>query len=68
MADIKATAELYSAQKGSADIVYVYFVPAVRAKIGIFLDIFVSCLYFLMESSFPFRKSSDLHLLAIRNG
>lgn len=46
MADLKATTELYSAQKGSADIVFVYFVPAVSAKIGISLAIFVSCLYF----------------------
>lgn len=46
MADLKATTELYSAQKGSADIVCVYFMSAVSAKIGISLYIFLSYLYF----------------------
>lgn len=48
----KATSELYLAQKRSSGIVYVYFVPVMSAKIGFSVDIFINCLYFLMESSF----------------
>lgn len=48
----KATSELYSAQKGSADTFYVYFVPVMSAKIGFPVDIFVSCLYFKLNHLF----------------